>query len=127
MSYTHNTDLVSTTTLDHFVVNERLLSVITDAGVLHLGDNLSRHSPIMLKLDLGSLPTQKRIRQSIPRRPAWYKAEQNHRDEFTNAVHEKISSFPIPESLQCSDSHCQEQHHSEERDSLVLDIMSTLI
>ena len=98
VSYTHiHTDLVSTTTLDHFVVNERLLSVITDAGVLHLGDNLSRHSPIMLKLDLGSLPTQKRIRQSIPRRPAWYKAEQNHRDEFTNAVHEKISSFPIPE------------------------------
>ena len=41
VSYTHiHTDLTSTTTLDHFIVNERLLSEILDAGVLHLGDNL---------------------------------------------------------------------------------------
>ena len=128
ISYTHiHTDLVSTTTLDHFVVNERLLGVIVDAGVLHLGDNLSCHSPIMIKLDLGSLPTQSRVKQKSIRRPAWYKAEQSHRDEFTQAVQEKISLLQLPGSLQCSDPHCQEKHHSEERDSLVVDIMSSVI
>ena len=71
VSYTHmHTDLISTSTLDHFLVNERLLSVIVEAGVLHLGDNLSRHSPIMMKLDLGKLPLQKRSRTAALRRPA---------------------------------------------------------
>jgi hypothetical protein len=43
VSYTHiHTDLTSTSTLDHFVVNERLLSVIAGAGVLHLGDNYAK-------------------------------------------------------------------------------------
>ena len=61
ISYTNvHTDLVSTTTLDHFIVNERLLAAVIDADVLHLGDNLSRHSPIMLKLNLGSLAKQKK-------------------------------------------------------------------
>ena len=61
ISYTHvHTDLVSTSTLDHFIVNERLLAAVIDADVLHLGDNLSRHSPIMLKLNLGSLAKQKK-------------------------------------------------------------------
>ena len=42
ISYTNvHTDLVSTTTLDHFIVNERLLAAVIDADVLHLGDNLS--------------------------------------------------------------------------------------
>jgi exonuclease III len=68
VNYTHmHTDMVSTSTIDHFLVNERLLSVIVDAGVLHLGDNLSRHIPIMMKLDLGQLPLQKRVKTSVPR------------------------------------------------------------
>ena len=30
----------------------------------------------------------------------------------------------VPESLKCSDPCCQERHHSEERDSFVIDLMS---
>ena len=128
VNYTHmHTDLVSTSTIDHFLVNERLLSVIVDAGVLHLGDNLSRHSPIMMKLDLGQLPLQKRVKTSVPRRPSWYKAEQSQLDELTRSVHDKLSSLQAPESLDCCDPHCQDSHHSEERDSLVIDVMSCVI
>ena len=102
VSYTHiHTDLASTSTLDHFLVNERLLSVIVDAGVLHLGDNLSRHSPIMLKLDLGKLPVVKRINTPNNRKPSWYKAEDTHRLEFTRSVHDRLSSLIIPDSLNC--------------------------
>ena len=50
VDFTHiHTDLTLTSTLDHFLVNQRLLDLIQDAGPIHLGDNLSRHSPIMLK------------------------------------------------------------------------------
>ena len=128
VSYTHiHTDLTSTSTLDHFVVNERLLSVIAGAGVLHLGDNLSRHSPIMLKLDLGRLPVQRKTKTSSPSRPAWYKSEQSHRDEYTRSVHNKLSSLQVPDTLHCSDPHCQTDQHTEERDSFVLDVMSRVI
>ena len=49
--YTHvHTDLKSVSTLDHFFVNERLLDSVSDASPLQIGDNLSRHSPIMMKL-----------------------------------------------------------------------------
>ena len=76
VNFTHiHTDHVSTSTIDHFLVNERLLDFIEDAGAIHLGDNLSRHSPIMIKLNLGSIPrkpAQQPVRIKI--KPAWYKA-----------------------------------------------------
>ena len=56
VSYTHiHTDLKSVSTLDRFLVSPGLLEHIVDAGVLHLGDNPSRHSPIMLKLQIDGI------------------------------------------------------------------------
>ena len=47
ISYTHvHTDLASTSTLDHFMVSPALLGAVVDADALHLGCNMSRHSPI---------------------------------------------------------------------------------
>ena len=70
--------------------NERLLNYIEDAGVIHLGDNLSRHSPIMLKLKIGDIPI-KPVRVEVPRarRPEWYKANDENLNEYTEAVDEK--------------------------------------
>ena len=128
VDYTHmHTDFKSTSVIDHFIMNERLLSLVVDCGPLHLGDNRSRHSPIMMKLDLGHLPVQKRVKATATRRPCWYKAEQHQVEEFTSLVHDKLSSLQVPESLGCSDPHCQVIHHTQERDSLVVDVMSCVI
>ena len=94
---------------------------------MHLGDNLSRHSPIILKLDLGKIPARKIGSTATPRRPAWYKADQEAKDHFTGSVHDKLSLLQVTESLLCSNPHCKYEIHSEERDSLVLDIMSSVI
>ena len=57
VSFTHiHTDMKSTSILDNFLCNDRLLDFVSDAGVMHLGDNLSRHSPILLKLCVGDIP-----------------------------------------------------------------------
>ena len=41
VNFTHiHTDHVSTSTIDHFLVNERLLDFIEDAGAIHLADIL---------------------------------------------------------------------------------------
>ena len=56
--FTHmHTDYISTSIIDHFFVNSSLLDHIIYAGPLHLGDNRSSHSPIMLKLQLNDIPT----------------------------------------------------------------------
>ena len=128
ITYTHlHTDFKSTSTIDHFIVNERLLSHVVDAGVLQLGDNLSRHSPIVLKLDLGKIPAKKIATAAPPKRPAWYKADQEAIDQYTGYLHHKLSVLQVPDSLFCSNPKCQDPSHSDERDSMVIDIMSTVI
>ena len=82
VDFTHlHTDLKSSSVLDHFIVNQRLLENIEDAGPIHLGDNLSRHSPIMMKLKLPAVPMRpKQPEASRTRRPAWYKATVEQKD-----------------------------------------------
>ena len=90
IDYTHiHTDLKTTSVLDHFIVNERLLSVIEDCGVMHFGDNPSRHSPIMIKLRLDNLPVIVRKPQTIQQHLAWYKANVEDIDSYT----ENLQSF----------------------------------
>ena len=128
ISHTHiHTDYKSTSTLDHFMVNEGLLPFIKDAGALHLGDNLSRHSPIMISINVGDVPAQDKIRGTKPRQPAWYKAEEKDRDRYTGLLHDRLVELPVPHSLACTDPLCTDEHHSQERDIFVLDIMSSVI
>ena len=76
IDFTHlHTDLKSSSILDHFFVNQRLLDMVVDAGPIHLGDNHSRHSQIMMKITFPEIPEKER--QPEPqhfRKPAWYKA-----------------------------------------------------
>ena len=89
VDFTHlHTDLKSTSTLDHFFMNEKLLDQVLDAGPVHLGDNLSRHSPIMLKLLLPAISEKPRQQSSaLPRVPAWYKATQEETDLYCHVLH----------------------------------------
>ena len=104
VSYTHiHTDMKATSVLDHFLINERLLEYVEDAGVMHLGDNLSRHSPIMLKLRVGDIPArQLRAENPRPRHPAWYKATEDHMADYTALLREKLSSLECPDSILCN-------------------------
>ena len=49
VDYTHmHTDFKSTSVLDHFLVTENLLPQVEECKVVHRGDNLSRHSQVLL-------------------------------------------------------------------------------
>ena len=109
-------------------MNERLLSLITDAGPVHLGDNLLRHSPIMMKIKIEGLTASNR-QQGVPtvRRPAWYKATQEHKEQYTDILEEKLSGLTPPANLGCRNANCQDAEHTRERDSYVLDIMGAVM
>ena len=59
--------------LDHFLVSESLLPLIETCQVLHGGDNLSRHSPMLLKLRVGEIPIRRKDSTWKPKKPAWHK------------------------------------------------------
>ena len=128
VNYTHiHTDYKSVSTLDRIMVNERLLDYIVDAGVMHLGDNPSRHSPIVMKLNTGEIPCNVPYSSIKQRRPAWYKAETTDIDEYTATLQSKLEQIDIPESLGCQNPNCNSVNHSEERDSYMLDILTSII
>ena len=74
VDYTHiHTDWNFLSTLDRFLVSPGLVPLLQDARVLHFrdGDNPSRHSPIMIRISMDSLPMKKPTQQcAAPRRPA---------------------------------------------------------
>ena len=129
IDFTHlHTDSKSCSTIDHFFVNRRLLELIEDAGPLHLGDNLSRHSPIMMKLNIDQVKVKTQQPAPFrPRRPAWYKATSEQKDDYTLLLDTKLRDLTQPEGLHCQDVFCKCEEHSRSRDSHVVDILCTLV
>ena len=129
IDFTHlHTDLKSSSILDNFFVNQRLLDMVVDAGPVHLGDNRSRHSPVMMKINLPDIPVKEEQPESRPiRRPAWYKAAPEEKLLYTQVLDEKLRQLIIPESLRCCNVNCKCKNHIEERDKYVLDILCTII
>ena len=128
IDYTHmHTDHTSVSTIDHFLVNERLLDLVKDCGPVHLGDNLSRHSPIMVKFDLGSLPAAGKSAAVRPRRPAWYKASEEQQELYKCDLARRLGEVRVPACLECTDLKCRDDEHSAARDWMVLDMMGAVV
>ena len=81
----------------------------------------------MLKLSIGSLPTKKPCTQSVPKRPAWYKAEEAEINSYTYSLHEKLSELITPPELDCHHVHCSQAEHLQARDSYLLDVLIAMI
>ena len=128
IDYTHlHTDYKSTSVIDHFMMNERLLQQVVDCGPLHLGDNRSRHSPIMVKLNLGAIPKKQMVSINTPRRPAWYKANMEDIMSYTEELDGRMQEVIVPDSVHCLDTECNDPSHSTERNSMVLDMLVNII
>ena len=128
VDHTHvHTDGVSHSVLDHFLVNERLVPLIEECTPLHRGDNLSRHSPILLRLKVGDIPTKQKASSWLPKKPAWYKASLVDIQNYKQDMQVSLQKLMVPDNLCCKDPHCSDPAHSSDRDSFVLDILCSLI
>ena len=127
-TYMH-TDHKSTSILDNFYVNSTLLPYVEDAGPLHLGDNPSGHSPILLKLCVGDIPRRPQVEGDVcvPRRIAWHKADNEQLKRYGEVLTKKLESLEVPESLKCKDVKCKDAKCSQERDSFVTDVVAAWV
>ena len=126
VDYTHvHTDGIKTSTIDHFIVSRQLLGMVEECGPVHRGDNLSRHSAIFLSLRLGGLQMQKTAVQPPPRHmPAWDRATDVELNNYKSALNTKLQAIKCPPSmLNCHNTFCTEQGHSDARDDMVLDLL----
>ena len=79
VDYTHlfvSNNVSSSSTIDHFVSNQRVLDATTDAGVIHHAENNSNHSPIFMKIDVGKLQVVVEKCVSAPK-TSWAKADED--------------------------------------------------
>ena len=100
-TYQHH-NLISFSTIDHFFVTERFLDNCVDASPIHLGDNRSNHSPIMLKVKLPEVASPEKPEKVIKRKPDWNNATDDDKDEYHDVLHEKLLDLPVPDSLSCT-------------------------
>ena len=99
-------NVLSYSTIDHFVASTGVYNIITEAGVVHSGANPSNHSPIFAKLAVGFDPLVEPTR-SQPR-SSWEKANTDAREEFKKVLGTKLRGLDIPEDcLSCRDIHCK--------------------
>ena len=131
VDFTHlHTDNKSTSILDNFYMNERLLQYVDDAAPMHLGDNLSRHSPIMLSLRISDIPLGSCEQEETMRRPrrlAWDSADQQQVKQYQANLQKGLEDLEVPTSLTCTNVKCTLTSHSTERDDFVLDVMSKVL
>ena len=129
VDFTHvHTDNKSVSTLDHFLISPCLLPDVSGCGVIHRGDNMSRHSPIWLKINLGSpIPVRELLASKSPRKPSWLKATQTDAETYAAALQVRLKALLVPESMHCTDCKCSNPTHSQERDSFTLDILIAIV
>ena len=130
VDFTHcqqNNDDVYLSTLDHFFWNSNLSNKVIIAGVLHLPDNLSDHSPIfcVLKDEVEVTPEQTpNCRQP---RPIWEVATEMEKISFKDELNSILTSIEVPASLiSCEDVHCLDPAHHYAADTYMIAILDAL-
>ena len=108
VDYTHmfvSENSTSLSTIDHFIGSQQVLDLVTEGGVTHFPENLSNHSPIFIKLDVGSFNMSKESPIITPR-TTWKKASEEERNSFKDNLADKLRVLQVSESVTCQDVHC---------------------
>ena len=100
-----------TSTLDHIFWSENICEQIQEADVLHMPDNLSDHSPVYCKINVGDISLKKSDKSTEERkaRISWKRASDDDKMRYKTLLERKLTDMKCPASLtHCSDVHCKD-------------------
>ena len=128
VDFTHTSErdgITHTSVIDHFFWNEEFGSKVTDAGVIHLPENMSDHCPVYCKY---TIVPKKSVPNNLHRTAnrtltSWNKATEEQKVEFSNEVTTVLENVPIPTHLRCRNVHCNDPSHR----AAVDEVMSTVL
>ena len=112
-------------TIDHLAISQRLFASVTEAGVIHCGQNMSNHSPIYCKLQVEALDHAQEV-ITPPLRSSWDKASDSARKDFKILLAEKLNTLQLPSCVHCLDIKCQDLHHRDEMEDYTLGLMEAM-
>ena len=130
VDFTHTTEregVTYTSIIDHFFWNDEFGSCVTDAGVIHLPENMSDHCPIYCKYRLVTTMKKTQNKRPVNRLlPSWNMASEEQRDDFSNDVAAALENISIPAHLMCRNVHCKDPSHRTAVDKVMYDVLSIL-
>ena len=130
VDYTHESnvrDTTYTTAIDHFFWNHCLSSNIPIAGVLHLPNNPSDHSPICCVKQNDEILIQKQDINKLERKPSWKRATEDESSDFFTELDRKLKCCNAQnEVINCRNVCCQNANHKAACDDYMLDILQKM-
>ena len=112
-------------TIDHFAVSTGLLGAVNDAGVVHTGENLSNHSAIYVKIDVGRLDIRLE-KSAAEKRSSWVKASYDAKELYKIKLAEKLNHIPVYECISCKNVHCVKKIHHNGIEDYTLDVLEAM-
>ena len=115
--------LVACSTIDHIAASPRMLSGLISAGVVHDGSNLSNHSPIYAKFEVGKmdLRTQEYVDKS---HVLWGMASEEAKNTFKGVFADKLIAINPP--IECTDIHCTSEQHIEKLEEYTTSVLQAM-
>ena len=130
VDYTHiYTAGQSKSTLDHFIVSDGLMDAVTVCAPIHRGDNMSRHSPIFLRLKLKEVKL-KTVNNDYSQHclPSWERASHTEVEDYKASLEQNLTElFSSRSRCLCNDPMCEDESHCEESDSMMLDTLLSIV
>ena len=117
--------VASYSTIDHFVTSPRIFKAITEAGVIHSGENQSNHSAIFIKFKVGALDLT--LEESKAQsRASWEKANSEAKENFKSTLSDKLDIIAIPNCIGCQDVQCRSEYHYENIEEYTMNIFEAM-
>ena len=126
-AYNDAQDISHVAVLDHFFWNSLAESAIHDAGVLHIPENTSDHSPIFCTIDIDFIIIDRAHKHvdRVTAKPSWKKATDEEKIDFTRILDEELGMIVPPGSLLCTDVKCKDVEHCNNADKFITEVLET--
>ena len=110
-------------TIDHFVGNDLIHKSVTEAGVIHSGENPSNHSPIFSKIKLDGVDkSREKVRSR--KRVNWDRSSEEARANFSVTLSKRLELLKVPECVHCRDIHCSA--HTEQMENYTMAVLEAV-
>ena len=114
--------------IDHFIVSNNLSSRVESYKVIHEGDNLSDHSPIILGLAIPVDYTNNKTPQQCKSKSLWHRSTSVDKDYYKCCLDDSLTKLSIPiDALCCPVYGCSNVNHQEGIQQFHDDICTCLV
>ena len=100
---------------------------VVDAGVLHLPQNMSNHSPVFLIMKVHGMLARTHSPPVIHAKLSWKKASQEQRDKYRMSLENNLKSLEIPDCYEkCFNVHCKNVNHNKTCDEFLISLLKSV-